>query len=235
MRLAILETDILRDALRPRYEGYGRMFVELFERVGVDWEMTVYSVINGAYPQRLDDYDGFLITGSQQDAFADTDWIVQLRQFVQQLYREGRPLVGICFGHQLLAHALGGEAGRASAGWGLGVMEFQVEQSAAFLDSDEPVKLIVSHQDQVLRIPDEAQVLLRNDFCPLAAFYIPGRVLALQGHPEFSVEYARALLAYRREQISREHLDRVESSFGATHEGERVGRWIKQFIEGAVR
>lgn len=234
MRLAILETDILRDELRPRYEGYGRMFIELFERIGAGWDMEIFSVIRGEYPQHARHYDAFLVTGSQHDAFDDADWIARLKTYLQTLYREAVPLVGICFGHQLLAHALGGRADRADGGWGLGVMTFQVQETAPFLDSEQPVKLIMSHRDQVLKIPEGARLLLSNDFCPFAAFYQPHRLLAFQGHPEFRVDYARDLLAFRASQISPEHLAQVEASFEVAHQGERVGRWVQRFLEKAI-
>lgn len=234
MRLAILDADILREALRPKYHSYGHMFVALFERQRRDWTMDVFTVIEGDYPPDIEQYDAVLITGSQYDAFSDTPWVRELRGYVQTLFRAGKPMVGVCFGHQLLAHALGGEAGRAGAGWGLGVMRYPVLAKPSFVDDTAPVALIISHRDQVNRLPPEAERLLSNDFCPNAAFYIPNRVLAIQGHPEFSVAYARALLQYRKEQLSPEQLAKVEHSFSVPHEGERVGRWMARFLEEAV-
>lgn len=234
MRLAILDADILREALRPKYHSYGRMFVALFERQRRDWTLDIFNVIDGGYPPDIGQYDAFLITGSQYDAFSDELWVRELRGYVRTLFQAGKPLVGVCFGHQLLAHALGGEAGRAGAGWGLGVMTYPVLAKPPFVDDTAPVALIISHRDQVNRLPPEAERLLSNDFCPNAAFYIPGRVLAIQGHPEFSVEYARALLQYRKQELSAELLAQVERSFSVEHQGERVGRWMARFLEEAV-
>ncbi len=234
MRLAILDADTLREALQPKYHSYGRMFEAFFERQQRGWAMDIFKVIDGDYPQDVEQYDAFLITGSQYDAFSDEPWVRRLREYVQELFQAGKPMVGVCFGHQLLAHALGGEAGRAGAGWGLGVMRYPVLAKPSFVDDTAPVALIISHRDQVNRLPPEAERLLSNDFCPNAAFYIPNRVLAIQGHPEFSVEYARALLQYRKDELSAEQLARVEQSFSIAHEGERVGRWMQRFLEEAV-
>lgn len=231
MKIAILDADILYDSLRPDYGSYGRMFEHLLGPVTRDWQLTVYCVINGQYPADPAQYDGFLITGSKYDSFASDDWIVTLRQYAQALYELGKPMVGVCFGHQLLAHALGGRAGRSDAGWGLGVMQYRLEQAPAFVDNRSAVNLIVSHRDQVLALPAPAQRLLSNDFCPNAAFYIPGRVLAIQGHPEFSVAYARALLALRADQLSPQLLTQVEASFATPHDGALVGTWIRRFLE----
>lgn len=234
MKIAILETDILHEKLRSTYVGYGVMCQRLLRNSGVAGRLDIYAVIQGEYPASMHDYDAYLITGSKYDSFADDPWIVQLRDHVCQLFEAGKPLLGICFGHQLLAHALGGRAGRCQAGWGLGVMQYQVHNHAAFIDHAEPVQLIVSHQDQVLALPPGAQLLLGNDFCPNAAFHVPNRVLAFQGHPEFSAEYAKALLAIRAHQFPEEYLARVQQSYALGHHGERIGKWMQRFIEMAV-
>ncbi|UZJ42954.1 hypothetical protein OOT55_09845 [Marinimicrobium sp. C6131] len=234
MRLAILDADILRESLQSKYHSYGRMFEALFERQQLDWEMDTFRVIEGDYPPDMNRYDAYLITGSQYDAFSDDPWVRRLREYVQALFQTGKPMVGICFGHQLLAHALGGEAGRASGGWGLGVMTYPLLTRPPFVDDAEPVSLIISHRDQVTRLPPDAERLLSNEFCPNAAFYIPGRVLAIQGHPEFSVDYAQALLQYRKHELNPDHLARVIQSYSVPHQGERVGHWMRRFLEQAV-
>lgn len=235
MKLAILETDILYDSLRPTYTGYGAMFETLLHSAGSTWQASIYSVIEGHYPADINDYQAYLITGSKYDSFADDAWIAQLRGYVQRLFEAGKPMVGICFGHQLLAHALGGRAGRCDAGWGLGVMQYQMDHQPDFVDTDEPVQLIVSHQDQVLSLPPGAKRLLSNDFCPNAAFYIPERVLAIQGHPEFNVEYAQALLNIRAPEFTTDFVENVRRTYRIPHHGERVGRWMRRFIEESIQ
>lgn len=231
MKLAILDADNLYDSLRPRYDSYGVMFKQLLGPTSDNWELTIYRVLDGEYPADPEYYDGFLITGSKFDSFADEDWIVALRQYVRILFLANKPLVGVCFGHQLLAHALGGYAGRSEAGWGLGVMQFNLDQQPPFVGDTASVSLIVSHRDQVLALPDGARRLLSNDFCPNAAFYIPGRVLAIQGHPEFSVDYANALLDLRADQYDAEFLARARASFATPHDGPLVGTWMRTFLE----
>lgn len=235
MKLAILETDILYDSLRPTYRGYGAMFEALLRTAGsTDWQISIYPVIEGHYPGDIHDYHAYLITGSKYDSFADDAWIVQLRSYVQALFKADKPMVGICFGHQLLAHALGGLAGRSNAGWGLGVMQYQLDHHPEFIDAQDPVHLIVSHQDQVLSLPSGAKRLLSNDFCPNAAFYIPRRVLAIQGHPEFDVEYAKALLNIRAHQFPADFLQCVHQSYQTPHHGARVGAWMRRFLELSI-
>lgn len=238
IRLAILDADILYPPLQAVHHSYGRMFTALFEAVGADWDIRIYPVINGVYPESTEDFDACLITGSKYDSFGGEDWIVLLREYVRSLYALGKPLVGICFGHQLLAHALGGHSGRSNAGWGLGVMSYTLHERPAFLgdvgeENDETqIRLIVSHQDQVHQLPDDAQLLLSNDFCPNAAFYIPGRVLALQGHPEFTVNYALDLLAHREQQLPPDVVRKARATLSQGHDGTKAGHWIRCFVGG---
>jgi GMP synthase (glutamine-hydrolysing) len=236
LKLAILETDVLRPALKPTYHSYGRMFTSLLNRVEFDGVIKVFEVIDGHYPDAIDDFDAFLITGSKHDAFSDDDWIVQLRTYCQAVFQAAKPMIGICFGHQLLAQALGGQAGRSGRGWGLGIMEYQINEDSdkslpSFVDSPRPVTLLISHQDQVLRLPPGASTLLSNDFCPFAAYHIPDRVLCFQGHPEFDKPYQQTLLAYRKSDISAAHMQAVESSLALEHQGERIARWMCDFLD----
>jgi GMP synthase-like glutamine amidotransferase len=234
MHLAILDADILKESLRPTYHSYGRMFEALFERQQPRWDMTIFKVIDREYPESMEQFDGYLITGSQYDAFSDESWIRELREYVRALYEAEKPMVGICFGHQLLAHALGGEAARSDAGWGMWVMTYPLCSKPPFVDDANPVSLLVSHRDQVARLPPGAELLLSNDFCPNAAFYIPNRVLAIQGHPEFSVDYAQALFEKRKHELTPDHAAEIAQSFLLPHQGERIGMWIRRFLEQAV-
>jgi len=237
VKLAILDTDILYDPLQEKFDSYGKMFKDLLHGVGVadaGWDLAVYPVINGKYPASPSDHDAYLITGSKYDSFSDEDWIVRLRDYVRELYQSGKPMVGVCFGHQLLAHSLGGRTDRSDAGWGLGVMAYHVHPQGWFTQLPETVSLIASHQDQVKKLPPDAQLLLSNDFCPFAAFHIPNKVLAIQGHPEFTVDYTRALLDYRAEKLPADALGKARESLANPHNGRLVGQWIREFVERAV-
>lgn len=234
IRLAILDADTLYQPLRNIYRSYAQMFVSLLRGSGADWDFRIYPVISGVFPEAPDEFDAVLITGSKYDSFADEEWIVRLRDYVRTLYALKKPMAGICFGHQLLAHALGGNTSRSSKGWGLGVMKYRLQSRPDFVDETDSVYLLASHQDQVQALPPGATWLLGSDFCPNAAFYIPDQVLGIQGHPEFTVEYAGRLLDVREAFLPAADVSRARDSFNIPHDGKKVGQWIRRFVEKSL-
>lgn len=230
LRLAVLDCDHLATEVRSRYHSYGQMFIQLFARLAPEFCVERFSVIDGIYPNPTDHYDAWLVTGSKSDAFSDEAWIIRLTQYLQQLNQQQRCLIGICFGHQLLAHMLNGRVGRAEQGWGVGVHSYQTTQHPLLSDfENRQLKLIVSHQDQVLKLPDTAIRLWGNQFCPNAAFLYDSRVLGIQGHPEFSCEYAAWLYQFRAQQLA----DRLEPAIKSleNHRDEvAVVRMISQLV-----
>jgi GMP synthase-like glutamine amidotransferase len=234
IRLAILDADTLYEPLRKEYGSYGLMFIDLLTASGANWDMQIYPVIQGTYPASLDAFDVCLITGSKFDSFADDAWIVQLREYVKTLHALKKPMVGVCFGHQLLAHALGGRTERSSTGWGLGVMAYPVLERPAFVSGPDIVRLIISHQDQVRALPADARLLMSNEFCPYAAFYIPHLVLALQGHPEFSRQYALDLLSHRESRLPADAVAHARQTLQSDHDGLLTGQWIRRFVEHSL-
>lgn len=230
LRLCILETDELHPDLAPRFGGYGKMFADLFANQPLAVSCEIYSVLNGQYPAH-NQYDAFVITGSKADAFSDEPWIVRLREFVLERYKEGAKLLGICFGHQLLAYTLGANVGRSDKGWGLGVHHYQLNQQDWMQPPVAQLQLQVSHQDQVHSLPEGAELLANSPFCANAAYSIGKQVLCFQGHPEFPEGYAQALLDLRRERLGEEAYHSASQSLNNhAHHGRIVGEWMLRFI-----
>ncbi len=126
LRICILETDVLRPELTAQYQGYGRMFEQLFSRQPIAAEFRVYNVMNGDYPADSEVFDAYLVTGSKADSFGTDAWIQTLKAYLLKLYARGEKLLGVCFGHQLLALTLGGKAERADKGWGVGIHRYSL-------------------------------------------------------------------------------------------------------------
>ena len=235
LRICILETDVLRPELTAQYQGYGRMFEQLFLRQSVNQaEFRVYNVMNGDYPPEGERFDAYLVTGSKADSFGDDPWIQTLKAYLLKLYERGDKLLGVCFGHQLLALVLGGKAERADRGWGVGVHRYTLAAHAPWMDPQvTELTLLISHQDQVTQLPKGATVIASSDFCPNAAYHVGDQVLCFQGHPEFVHDYSRALLDARQEHLGGEVYQRAIASLKLEHQGDLVGEWMLRFVAHA--
>ena len=231
MRICILETDILRPQLIGQYQGYGRMFKQLFEKQSIAAQFDVYNVVEGSYPEDEQAYDAYLITGSKADSFGSDPWIMQLREYLLERYAGGDRLIGICFGHQLLALLLGGKTERAAQGWGLGVNRYQLLEQPEWMGPQlESLDLLVFHQDQVTRLPENATLLAGSEFCPNAAYRIDDQVLCFQAHPEFVDDYELALLDLRREFLGEALYAQAIASMNLQHHGVVVAEWMLRFV-----
>ncbi|WP_312932420.1 amidotransferase [Pseudomonas sp.] len=236
LRICILETDVLRPELTAQYQGYGRMFEQLFSRQTIAAEFRVYNVMNGHYPSDDERFDAYLVTGSKADSFASDPWIETLKAYLLKLYARGEKLLGVCFGHQLLALTLGGNAERADKGWGVGTHRYRLAAHAPWMDAQvTELTLLISHQDQVTRLPEGATVIASSDFCPNAAYHIGDQVLCFQGHPEFVSDYSRALLDARQDHLGDEVYARAIASLATDHQGDLVGEWMLRFIQQGAR
>ncbi|MFT5781908.1 MAG: GMP synthase-like glutamine amidotransferase [Pseudomonas sp.] len=232
MRICILETDILRPQLIEQYHGYGRMFSQLFEKQSIPAQFDVFNVVEGCYPDGEQAYDAYLITGSKADSFASDPWIETLREFLLNRYESGERLIGICFGHQLLALMLGGKTERAKQGWGIGVNRYVLLEQPEWMSPRlEHLDLLVFHQDQVTQLPDNATLLASSQFCPNAAYRIGDQVLCFQAHPEFVDDYELALLNLRREFLGEARYQQALASMSVQHHGVVVAQWMLRFVE----
>ena len=231
LHICILETDVLRPELLEQYHGYGRMFEQLFARQPIPAQFTVFNVMNGQYPADDARYDAYLVTGSKADSFATDPWIETLKAFLLDRYQRGDKLLGICFGHQLLALLLGGKAERATQGWGVGTHQYTLANRAEWMNPEiETLTLLISHQDQVTALPENASVVASSEFCPFAAYQIGDQVLCFQGHPEFIHDYSRALLDLRQQHLGEQIYTRGVASLASEHQGITVAEWMMRFV-----
>ncbi len=228
--MALLECDHVPEPLREIGDDYGAMFVHRFAEHAPWVRFDRIDAVGGAELPSPSDYDAAVITGSRHSVSDPHAWIERLGTFARSCDELGVPLVGICFGHQLLAATLGGRVERAEAGWGVGVHEAEVlAQRAWMLPEIDRFRLIVSHQDQVVELPDGAELLATSRHAPVAAFQVRN-TLGFQGHPEFDAAFASALMASRQGRIPAEVIDAAETSFATPTDDAVVTTWLGRFL-----
>lgn len=231
MIIGILQCDDVADTLRPKHGNYPQMFTQLFEALGEDIQCNVYRVIEGQYPSTLDECDAYITTGSRFGVNDVQDWIETLEHFVIELYRANKKLIGICFGHQLMAKALGGVVEKSSKGWGVGVNTTQVQRQQRWMgQGQDEISLVVSHQDQVVQLPADSQILASSEFCPFYMIQINEHFLGIQGHPEFSKDYSYDLMLARRARIPGRCIAAGIDSLALQTDDKLVTRWLINFL-----
>jgi GMP synthase-like glutamine amidotransferase len=231
VKIGILKTDDVRESLVDDFGEYPDMFGRIIHDVDSSVEVVEYNVMEFEYPADIDELDGYLITGSKFSVYDDEEWIRRLGAFIQELDVRRKKLIGVCFGHQMVAHFLGGETAKSDAGWLIGVQEHVLnEEGLAFTGADAGFEIICSHQDQVV-VPARGSVTLAgSDECPNAMCRIGDHILTVQGHPEFSRAYSERLYGLRREELGDEIVDGGLESLGRPVDSSLFVRWFLSFI-----
>ena len=237
MNICILQADSVIEQFRSRHGDYPQMISKILKRaaaeIGETLSSKTYDVVSEIYPESIRAYDGYVISGSRQSVYDSDAWISQLRRYVVRLHDEKIPLVGICFGHQLIADELGGKTERAEGGWGVGVHEYEIiDQHWCMSPAKDRVRVIVSHKDQVNTLPPGAIRLARSDFCANAMFSIDSHIFALQGHPEFLRAYSRDLMEWRREIIGETTYEAGVATLEQDLQNFEISQWIVRFLKG---
>jgi len=187
MLIGILQTGLAPDALLETMGDYPDMFAQLL--AGHGFQFRTYRVVDGVFPVSVKDCAGWLITGSRHGTYEDHAWITPLEQFIRDSFAAHVPMVGVCFGHQIIAQAMGGRVERYAGGWAVGATDYDF--------GDETLTMNAWHRDQVVVAPKGAKVIASNDFCTNAALLYDGHALTVQAHPEFDSDFVGGLINTR--------------------------------------
>ena len=199
MRFGILKAARASQRGREELGDYDGMFKSLLAQPGDIWD--VFEVKEGEFPENLTPFDGMVITGSPASAYDDEPWIHRLTDIIREAYQKGIPLLGVCFGHQIVAQALGGEVTKNPGGWDLGLNSIELTQEGRQLellaDAPDSIKVLEVHQDIVFKLPPGAVNLAQSPTTKSEMYHLGERVFCLQGHPEMDNEEVRQIITKR--------------------------------------
>jgi GMP synthase-like glutamine amidotransferase len=227
VKLAILETGTPPEPLIARFGRYPAMFETL---LGEDFDFAMIDVQNEPLPPDVNRFEGYLVTGSPAGVYDGLPWIAPLKTFLKAAAGPAK-LVGVCFGHQILAEALGGRVEKSANGWGVGLHTYPIVRRESWMDEAPSIAVPASHQDQVVLQPPGSEIIASSVFTPYAALAwrdLPA--MSFQFHPEFAPEYAQALIRERYDRTP--DPDAAIASLDAPNDNARVGEWIRRFLLG---
>lgn len=234
MHIAVLVTNTDQSAFAARHPRDAEKFTVLLKGVRPHWQVTTFEVTENEFPAALEGFDGLLIGGSPASVNDENHWIERLSTLIRQAHAAGVPMVGVCFGHQAIAQALGGEVGPNPGPFVLGTTKTTFSTRAPWMPADaRQITLASAHGEQVTRLPEGAEALGESPGCPIAAYRIGTGVFATQHHPEMTPGFLAALVEEFAPHFPEEVGTRARASLTKAPEGLRFAEWIARFFEQA--
>ncbi len=232
MQLRIIETGEPPAPLNSQFGGYPAMFRRMLAPLAPEFSFSVTRThLNEPMPA-LGEFDGVIITGSPAGVYEGHEWIEPAEEFLRRAAAAGKPVVGVCFGHQLLAQAFGGKVEKSAEGWGVGAHGYKINIAADWMTPMQSrITCAVSHQDQVMQPPKGARILGGSEFCPNGVIeYAQGPAISFQQHPEFSHDFAAALLHLRKDRIPEARICAGLDSLNGRSDRQILAQWMVKFL-----
>ncbi len=232
MKIAILQCDDVLDNLQNEFVSYSFMIQRMFHTIDDTFEIDIFNCQLNEYPDDIDAHDFYITTGSRAGAYEDINWIHQLIKFIQLLDQYQKKLIGICFGHQLIAMAKNQSVKPSPKGWGVGIAINRITATPDWMhETKSELNIIVSHKDQVSSLPDEAIVIAESDFCPYFVVQWNNNLLSIQGHPEWNTDYSKALMNERRAIIPADRIEAGINSLSLKPDNTLFTKWVLDFVK----
>ncbi|MEH6575537.1 MAG: glutamine amidotransferase [Amphritea sp.] len=236
MKLGILATGITPDELLGDFGSYADMFVQLFNQAECPFEYEIFDVRDDHFPDSVEQCDGWIITGAKFGVYQNLPWMQTLKQLILDVHAANKPMVGICFGHQIIAEAFDGKVNKYEGGWGVGLHSYELIGEHDFIQV-APAGFTISamHQDQVITKPANAQLFATSDFCKYAGLIYDNRIITFQAHPEFSVAYEDSLVELRKGDVipsdtADQGLETLRQT-GAATDSLDIAQWMAAFLK----
>ena len=223
---------LICDRVRPELLPIQGTYFEMFQKLLPEMDLVPYYVCDGKFPQSVNEEDIYITTGSSFSVYDDIPWIIELRDFVTKIHKAKKYFIGICFGHQMMAHALGGLVDKSDAGWCIGVHQSEILKQELWMNPfKKRINLLMMCQDQVIQLPPGGKVIAKTDLCPVSMFTIGSTFLGIQAHPEYSKLFDQGLYNIRRELIGDKTLNQADKTLPKTLNNELVATWIMNFVQ----
>ena len=229
VKVGLLVCDQVKSQYLDKFGDYPKMFQILFP----DYEFVCYNVFQGKFPNHVDDCPVYMSTGSAHSAYEDLPWIKKTKAFIKKIAESNSYFIGFCFGHQLMAEALGGKVEKASVGWCVGIHEYSIHHLKSWMrPAKTSVNFLMMCQDQVIKLPANAIRIAGSPDCPNAILQVGKRILSIQGHPEFSKAYDKILMESRVEKMGQEKVTKGINSLTKDIDTALFRQWVDNFISG---
>jgi len=222
---------LICDEVKPEYRAAFKDYPDMFQVLFPNDSFKMYQAFKGELPKSVQECDCFMATGSSHSVYEDLDWIKRIKAFIKKIHDEDGYFVGYCFGHQLMAEALGGKVAKSKMGWCVGVHEFKVLRIKRWMrPAKTKFNILMMCQAQVMKLPRGAIRLASSPVCPNAVLQVGNRMLSFQGHPEFSKAYNRTLMEARVDRMGEEVVEKGIASLSKTVDMELFRNWVHAFL-----
>jgi len=234
MKIGILETGLVPEELRDEFKSYPSMFETMLGALDPELAFQTWTVLLDQFPEDLNAVDAWIVTGSKHGVYENEPWMIRLQELLRDIVAAQIPVFGVCFGHQILAAALGGKVVKSDKGWGIGVHEYTTSKTAPIWLENAPAKFKLNafHQDQVIELPEGANVWASSEFCPYAAIQYGETAASIQPHPEFQRPYEEALLKARYTLLPEDVHSKATKSLDEKLDSQLFAKWMLNFLRG---